>query len=394
MTKSQRQVLRTTCATHGLIHVHELAVPPLLILIQAEFATGDYAMGRIVTLYGLLFGLGSLPAGWLVDRLGSRLLLVVCLWGSSLSLVGMALAPELTTFAVAAAAMGLCLSIYHPAGTALLSHAIPVSGRVFAYHGMAGNLGVAGASLVAGALGWAFGWRWALALLALPGILLGLRVMRLTDAPVHEIREREGTGRWPDFVLLLVAIAFMGMVYRGMTTFLPKFMTTIYAGQTDFGVALGGGLATAALLVGLLGMYTSGRIADSGVHASWTFLVGALFQAPFLIAVGWTSGNFALPLIMGVSFFHFFTQPAGNQLVAGFTPPRMRGLGYGIYFFLSFGVGAVGATIGGWVSEELGLARAFPALAVLLVPSVLVTLALVARNRARPGPESPQPVEL
>ena len=35
---------------------------------------------------------------------------------------------------------------------------MPVSGKVFAYHGMAGTSGVAGASLVAAALGAAFGW--------------------------------------------------------------------------------------------------------------------------------------------------------------------------------------------------------------------------------------------
>ena len=38
------------------------------------------------TVYALLFGMGALPAGFLVDRLGSKPLLVVCLWGGSLSL--------------------------------------------------------------------------------------------------------------------------------------------------------------------------------------------------------------------------------------------------------------------------------------------------------------------
>ena len=44
-----------------------------------------------------------------------------------------------------------------------------------------------------------------------------------------------------------------------------------------------------------------------------------------------------VPLFMGVSFFHFFTQPSGNHMVAEFTPPRLRGLGYGVYLLMTFG---------------------------------------------------------
>jgi MFS family permease len=108
-----------------------------------------------------------------------------------------------------------------------------------------------------------------------------------------------------------------------------------------------------------------------------------VFQAPFLILIGYVSGPVFLPLFMGVAFFHFFTQPAGNHLVANLTPPRLRGLGYGIYFFMTFGAGSVGGSIGGWVSTHVGLQYTFPALAILLVPSVLAIILLVVRTRSR-----------
>src|SRR6185295_13471331 len=133
----------------------------------------------VVTVYGLLFGLGSLPAGALVDRVGSKLPLLGCLWGSSVCLAGMALSSTLGSFALWAGAMGLCLSIYHPAGTALITHSLPATGRVFALHGMVGNLGVAGSGLIAGSLGALLGWRWAIGILALGGVGLGLAVLAL-----------------------------------------------------------------------------------------------------------------------------------------------------------------------------------------------------------------------
>jgi predicted MFS family arabinose efflux permease len=104
------------------------------------------------------------------------------------------------------------------------------------------------------------------------------------------------------------------------------------------------------------------------------FVIGASFQIPFLLTIGVAGGPALVPLFMGVAFFHFFTQPAGNHLVADFTPPRLRGLGYGVYFMMTFGAGSFGASIGGWVSTHLGLRLAFPVLAGVLVPSIVAIL--------------------
>ncbi len=332
-------------------------------------------MGRVVSLYGLLFGLGALPAGALADRVGSKSLLLICLWGAALCLAAMALSPSLFAFALAAGGMGLFLSIYHPAGTSLITHALPLSGRVFATHGMAGNLGVAGAGVIAGTLlGALFGWRWALGLLALAAALLGLFVLALPAHPAQEARGRAGRGHWPAFLLLLVAAAFMGMVYRGMTTFLPKFFATRYTVQASAGVAVGGALTTLVLLIGVAGMYLAGRMVDRGVRPARVFLVGAAAQLPFLVALGFLEGIVLLPLAMAVAFFHFFTQPPGNQLVAELTPPRLRGLGYGLYFLVAFGAGSLGASVGGFVSERVELSYVFPALAAVALPGALAML--------------------
>jgi MFS family permease len=394
MSRTQRKVLTTACMTHATIHVYELAVPPLLLLIQTDFLAGDLQMGKVVTLYGMLFGLGALPAGYLVDRLGSRVLLLACLWGGALAVLGMALSPSLATFSIAAAFMGLSLSIYHPAGTALISHALPISGRVFALHGMAGNLGVAGASVIAGSVGALFGWRWALGALSLVGLVLGLRVLGLPSVGVGEARARRDGGRWYVFVLLLIGAGLVGVVYRGVTTFLPKLFATSYAEDAMAGTAIGGLLTTAALLVGLVGMYVAGRISDAGMAPAHVFLIGVVVQAPFMIGIGLIGGPAMVPLAMGFAFFHFFTQPPANQLVAELTPPRLRGLGYGIYFFMVFGAGSLGATLGGWLSERIGLGRAFPAMTFVLLPALVAMILLSFARRRRAGPPVPDPTTL
>jgi MFS family permease len=292
----------------------------------------------------------------------------------------MAASPTLATFALGAACMGLGLSIYHPAGTALISYAVAPTGRVFALHGMAGNTGVATAAVIAGSLGALVGWRAALALLAVAGFALGLTALRLPTPSLHEIRTAGGGGRWSLFALLLVAAASMGMVYRGMTTFLPK----LFAVRFDSGTALAGLFTTLSLIVGLAGMWASGHLADRGVRPAWVFLVGVLGQLPFLLALAFAPNPLLLPLAMALAFFHFTTQPVGNKMVSEFTPPRLRGLGYGLYFFFTFGAGSLGATLSGWVSEHHGLSWAIPALAALLVPTMLATLVL-GWNERRSG---------
>ena len=90
-----------------------------------------------------------------------------------------------------------------------------------------------------------------------------------------------------------------------------------------------------------------------------------------------------------MAFFHFTTQPTGNHMVAGFIPPRLRGLGYGIYFFVSFGAGAFGATFGGWASERVGLERALAALAVFLLPAIVAGIVLSLSRISRPAVDRP-----
>jgi MFS family permease len=141
-------------------------------------------------------------------------------------------------------------------------------------------------------------------------------------------------------------------------------------------------------------MYVAGRLADSGMRPAMVFLVGAVMQVPFFLGIVWLNGAALLPLAMAVSFFHFFTQPVGNHMVADFTPARLRGLGYGLYFFMAFGAGSLGASVGGWVSDHVNLAYSFAAMAGLSLPAVLAVVVLVMINGRKSGPDQPEREEM
>jgi len=63
-------------------------------------------VGVVVTLGYRLFGLGALPGGVLVDRLGPRRLISACLLGMGLSYVLLGLTPNMVIVAAAWALRG------------------------------------------------------------------------------------------------------------------------------------------------------------------------------------------------------------------------------------------------------------------------------------------------
>ena len=86
-------------------------------------------------------------------------------------------------------------------------------------------------------------------------------------------------------------------------------------------------------------------------------------------------GNAAAVAAMALAFAHFGTQPAENVLIAQYTPARLRSTFYGIKFFVTFGLGAIGAPIAGLLWRTTGTFAwtfvLFAAVAVLVAIAIL-----------------------
>ena len=85
----------------------------------------------------------QLPVGFLVDRLGSRRMLIAALLGAGIAFIALGLAPSYGHLLLAMALVGLTNAVFHPADYALLSAKIPNSrlGRAFSIHTFCGFLG-------------------------------------------------------------------------------------------------------------------------------------------------------------------------------------------------------------------------------------------------------------
>jgi MFS family permease len=408
MERSEKLILVTTVASHGLTHVAELTFPATAILVAQEF----FGQGREYTEIGLaasisafLFGLAALPSGWLVDRLGARRVLLLFLFGSGLSLAGLSFMPDFRSFTVALACLGFFSGLYHPAGATLISNGIREHGQAMGAHGMGGNLGLAITPFLAAALARTLGgWRYAYAVLGVFPLLMGLliltRALQVGDSrPTHDSEsEPDAKDSGPAFqaaplILLFLMVGFNGMAYRGLMTFLPAYfaekvtldwsmlawLSAKGASAADVKVTVAGALTTLILLLGVVGQYVGGRLADK-VRKEKLYTVIFFLTAPILASLALFEGLTLVAVTGLFAFLYFMNQPVGNATIPRYTAPRVRGLVFGLFFFMGFGVGSIMSYVSGVIGERFELSYIFFIFGGCLLTSALLGLVLIRKT--------------
>jgi len=122
----------------------------------------------------IAFAAFTIPAGWLADRYGREILMSVFFVGCGIASIACAFANSPLQIAVCLFFVGVFASIYHPVGIALVLEGHKKTGLRVASNGVWGNLGVAVAALLTGALIDVGGWRSAFVAPAIVSILFGL----------------------------------------------------------------------------------------------------------------------------------------------------------------------------------------------------------------------------
>ena len=417
--RNEKKILLFTVAGHALDHLSELSFPAVALLVSQEFFAGQENYERIglaATVMAFAFGLANLPSGRLVDRIGSRLVMLLYLLGTGAALILTGLAPTFPLLLVALGLLGLMSGLYHPSGNTLLSLGVREQGRAMGIHGVGGNFGLALSPFLTAALASALGWRGAFYALSAPFFLLALLVWLSSRAqmplgaqlplgaplsfgarvplgaplsfgarvtsPAHEQQTKNGYLLWP--LVFLFGMAVMnGLCYRGFLTFLPTyFAKNIHSSLGIREVLLGGTLSTAVLLLGMIGQYLGGRFADRWSPA-WLYALIFSAGAPILFFLGRLQN---LPLLLcaaAFAFLYFANQPVGNVLLIRLTTPSIRGRLFGLFFFINFGTGSLMGWIAGIIGQRLSLSAIFSVLALCLVAAGAIGLGLILSVRSQ-----------
>ncbi|TKR25405.1 MFS transporter [Natronomonas salsuginis] len=402
-------------AGHGMVHIYELSIPILMTIWLLEFSTTAALLGTVVAVGYGLFGVGALPGGLLVDRYGSRTLVVGCLAGMGLSFLVLSVAPSIPGIAVALALWGISASVYHPAGLTLISNGVVDRGRGFAFHGMAGNAGIAGGPLVTALLLLAFDWQTVAMLLAAPALVAAAVGLRIEFDPTAAIDERdaetldkstgpESLSAFVDqsrtlftagFALVFVVVALNGLYYRGALTFLPDLLgdfLTAAVGDVRLGLFdpdsavaeefdLSSYLYAGLLTVGIGGQYLGGRLTeriepDRGLIVMLSSL--CVIALAFVPAARAGLGGLVVASV-ALGFTLFAMQPLTQATITKYSVPESRGLSFGYTYLAIFGIGALGAAITGTVLTYASVSVMFVVLAGIAATAGAIAVVLVTR---------------
>jgi MFS family permease len=358
----KRRIIWFANIGHSLDHYVMLIYPTTILAMERAFPEVSYGTLLQLSLGSfVLIGLGSLPSGWLGDRWSRRGMMVVFFFGSCAACLATAATGSFVTLAAGLGAIGLVASIYHPVGAPMMvaSAAPERLGRVIGLNGVFGNLAIAAAPFITGAVTDLWGWRMAFILPGLVALAIGIAFVRLVpESAERATRKSPHAGRYSRFTVFRVfGILFLctfgaGLIFNVASVTFPKFFEERLPDLVHSATAAGA-VTTAVTLVGALAQFTVGRCMDR-FSLGTVFLVTAGLQ---MIGLFFLSSAFGLaaPGAAMVAMLGQFGQVTVNEaMTARYAPDHLRGRIYAVRYFLGFAVAAFAVTMAAKMHDATG----------------------------------------
>lgn len=324
----------------------------LYLLIAADLKlSGVKAASLIVTLYGLVYCLGSYAAGVLSDRINRRDLLGVGLIGNAAAILCIGLTRQYEMILALGMLAGLFGTLFHPAANALVPAHYPKSpGMAIGILGIGAGLGFfagpkfAGWSAAAGTWQWGTmaDWQRPCVELGMAGIIFGILFLLTAreapsihlpkslslDAPIHP--PLGPSLRWK---IIGIALILGLRDFSGIATI---SLTSIYLQK-----ALGMDVKKAGSILGLM-MLISVLMNPLSVWLSpgrrrLAALAGMLLLGGFVLAmVPHLPGiKWVLPVLCAFQSFHLGSYAVSDAAILERVPAAVRGRVVGLFLMLA-----------------------------------------------------------
>jgi MFS family permease len=371
---------------HLLDHLVMLVFPTVVVALAREWDR-PYSELLPLALGGFIaFGAFAIPAGWLADHWSRYKMMAVFFFGigGALFLTGFAQSPW--QIGLGLTVVGMFAAIYHPVGIAMLVAAPERMGRALGWNGLWGNLGLAAAALVAGALMDLWNWRAAFFIPGLVAIAAGAAFLALVPDPGPVKKTSKSVGLHLDrrtmtliFAILLVATACGGVIFNSTTVAMPKVFDERLRSlvQTNFGI---GALVAIVYTLAALAQLVMGALIDR--FELRRLMIGiALIQIPLLALAanlqGWAMLAAALAMMLAV----FGQIPLNDSIVGRYVADEYRARVLSVRYVVSLGVAAVAVPLVAKLHDTPGgFANVFLVLAALAAAMFAASLFFPSRR--------------
>jgi len=386
--KSDLPVVSLIGTGHATSHFLQLVLPPLFPLMREELGVSYATLGLVLTLFYVLSAALQPLAGFVVDRVGGR---AVLLGGLGLMVLGTLLAGfahSIWMLGLGAAIAGIGNSVFHPADFAILNGRVAKErlGHAFSIHSVSGSVGFALAPIFSASIGAWMGWHAALvgaaAVACLVLILLSANT-HLFAVELHAMAKKSGG---LDVSVLLswqvIACFLFFALHAAALTGILSFGVSALKEQLGVATTLASTAVTAYMVGSGAGMLAGGFLVARTSRIDLVPAAGLAVSACIMLALA--TGivpALALPVAFALSGFAVgVTYPSRDLLVRAATPPGATGRVYG-FVYAGLDVGSFATPVFyGWLLDHGKPDAVFYAVFGFALAAILTVLQLPARG--------------
>ena len=310
------KVIALVALAHFVSHVHLMLLPPIFGQVREAFDVSYTQLALALTAFNVASAALQTPAGFLVDRIGPRLMLTAGLVVGGVAITAAALLPSYWFFVIAYGLLGVANTVYHPADYSILSAAVDARkiGKAFSIHTFAGYLGsgVTPAMMLACAAI----WNWQAAFLFAAGLSVAVALLlvvaggvlpRVVRKPMEPGKAEAKVGLdlllSPPILRNLLFFFCIAMANGGIQTYSVVALAAIGFAFTSSMAALMAWVSMpAAILVGVMSL---GGLLNGMIQPSRDMMVRAVtppgsFGKVFgFVSTGFNLGGMVAPLLYG-----------------------------------------------------------------------------------------------
>ena len=390
-------------------HFYSNTLPPLLPLLNKDLGISYTMLGALLSLRGIMSSGMQVPAGFLVDRYGAKLILSIGLAMCAFGTLITSAAVDYWMILVGGIVLGIGNSAFHPADYSILSGSMDESfmGRAFSLHSFSGNLGNAIAPVVLITITAYFNWRVSLMVAGIAGFIIMAGLLTQwkyisEDASPRRPKKKEAEAAATDaapplqsswevtrYILTSPAILFL-FLYYAMNTLagggMRNFAVAGLAETHGTAATIANAAFTTFLVANAAGVLVGGWLADFTRRHELVAAVGLAISAGVVFIVG----LYNLPAILLIMIFAFagltngLIGPARDMLIRRASPKGSMGKVFGFVFSGQTIGQAVAPLLFGFMIDSGAPAWIFYVSALFTILCMVVVLISARYSRVEP----------
>ncbi|MFC1870499.1 MFS transporter [Chloroflexota bacterium] len=353
---------------HFAHHLLTALPVPLSPMIRSEFALNYTQVGLVISAFTLSNGIGQMPAGWIADHIGPRIVITMGICGVAVAGLLVGLSQTYVMMMVFLALMGVMAGGYHPAAPPLIAASVKPEhrGRALGLHIIGGSLSFFTAPLIASAITPIWGWRGAFIGLSVPAVIFGVIFYIILGRLMVSRKAKPGiTGTQSEVpstpgrlrrltIFIILATATRAVVYSVMS-FIPLFLVDKFSVAEETAARWIALIYFVGIFASPIGGYLSDRWGRVPLILATCFAVGPAIYLLNIAPYPW--GIAIILLVIGI--FIYVRMPVSEAYIVSHTSERNRSTVLGIFYFSGMEGGGILMPVIGYLADHIGVYLTF-----------------------------------